>query len=167
MSMASEGTGLDLFEFKTEGSGLCSAVQDFCCKPKQVKQPIQSPITPKPSQEPSKPKCSDLPGFQCLSDIEVSNNSCNFVNMFSNVHYFFKGCSENDIVSPITEGSGASLLTFKTETGLCSSITDFCCKPKEGQTETSAAPGELSTGKYNCLCLFKHISMYWLNNNSH
>ena len=63
-------------------------------------------------------------------------------------------------MSPITQGSGASLLTFKTETGLCSSIRDFCCKPKEGQTETSAAPGELSTGKYNCLCLFKHLSLY-------
>ena len=73
MSMASEGTGLDLFEFKTEGSGLCSAVQDFCCKPKQAKQPIQSPITPKPSQEPSKPKCSDIPGFLCLTNINVSS----------------------------------------------------------------------------------------------
>ena len=82
MSTSSVGSGADLLTFKTEGSGLCSAVQDFCCKPKQVKQPIQSPIIPQPEQEPSKMECSDLPGFQCRSDIKVSPNFCSFVNMF-------------------------------------------------------------------------------------
>ena len=71
-SVGSSGIGLT---FKTEGSEFCSTIQEFCCKPKQVKQPIPSPAlpeTPKQPQEPSKPKCSDMPGFQCLTDITVS-----------------------------------------------------------------------------------------------
>ena len=69
---------------------MCTSPEDVCCKPKEenlqiqstsdtqkpseVKPPIQSPETPKPSPQPSKPKCSDIPGFQCLTDINVSDH---------------------------------------------------------------------------------------------
>ena len=77
MSTSSGGSGAGLLTFKKEGSGLCSAVQDFCCKPKVENQPPQSPAipeTPKPTPEPSKPKCNDIPGFQCLTNINVSDH---------------------------------------------------------------------------------------------
>ena len=76
MSTSSGGSGAGLLTFKTEGSGLCGAVQDFCCKPKMDNQPIQSPAVPESpiaSAEPSKPKCSDIPGFLCLTNINVSS----------------------------------------------------------------------------------------------
>ena len=75
MSTSSGGSGAGLLTFKTEGSGLCGAVQDFCCKPKVENQSTQSPAlleTTKPSEQPSKTKCSDISGFQCLTDINVS-----------------------------------------------------------------------------------------------
>ena len=77
MSTSSGGSGAGLLTFKTEGSGLCSTVQDFCCKPKVENEPTQSPAlpeTPEHSTEPSKAKCSDIPGFQCLTDINVSDH---------------------------------------------------------------------------------------------
>ena len=69
--------------------GMCTSPEDVCCKPKeenpqiqleiskptQAKPPIQSqalPETPNHSQQPSKPKCSDIPGFECLNAIIVS-----------------------------------------------------------------------------------------------
>ena len=86
MSTASEGTGLSLFEFKTEGSGLCSAVQDFCCKPKVKNQPPAIPETPKPTPEPSKPKCNDIPGFQCLTDINVRDHFQTILKVSYSMH---------------------------------------------------------------------------------
>ena len=77
MSTSSGGSGAGLLTFKTEGSGLCGAVQDFCCKPKVENQPTQSPAipeTPEHSTEPSKTKCSDISGFQCLTDINVNDH---------------------------------------------------------------------------------------------
>ena len=69
---------------------MCTSPEDVCCKPKEENLQIQStsdtqkpsevkpaptlPETPKPSQKPSKPKCSDIPGFQCLTDINVSDH---------------------------------------------------------------------------------------------
>ena len=76
MSTSSGGSGAGLLTFKTEGSGLCGAVQDFCCKPKIKEQPISPPAIPEsstPPAEPVKPKCSDIPGFVCLTDIDVSS----------------------------------------------------------------------------------------------
>ena len=86
MSTSSGGSGAGLLTFKTEGSGLCNAVQDFCCKPKVKKQPPAIPESPKPTPEPSKPKCSDIPGFQCLTDINVSDHFQTILKVSSSPH---------------------------------------------------------------------------------
>ena len=73
-------------------TGMCTSPEDFCCKPKVENQPVPPPAipeTPKPTPEPSKPKCNDIPGFQCLTNINVSDHFQRMLKVSYSPHVIF------------------------------------------------------------------------------